>query len=64
MNAKERLVGRIANLQVLRGRLQSWLAKDETRGVYKVDRAAFTDPEIFELELKVCLRTQLGVRFA
>ena len=52
MNAKEQLVGRIANLQALRGRLQSWLAKDETRGVYQVDRAAFTDPEMFELEVK------------
>ena len=52
MNATEELVGRIADLQVLRGRLQSWLVKDQARGIYQVDRAAFTDPKIFDLELK------------
>jgi len=52
MKATDEVVGRISNLQVLRGRLQSWLAKDKERGIFQVDRAAFTDAEMFELELK------------
>ena len=50
--SKEKRIGRIADLQALRNRLQSWLVKDPTLGIYQIDRAAFTDAEIYEIELK------------
>lgn len=50
--AVERRVGRIADLQSLRKRIETWLIKNQTDGVYQIDRAVFTDKDIFEIELK------------
>lgn len=52
MEAMEKRVGKLADLQALRDRLQSWLIKDQARGIYQIDRAAFTDAEIYEIEVK------------
>lgn len=52
MEAAEKRAGRIADLQALRTRMQSWLVKNKAAGIYQVDRAVFTDTEIFELEMK------------
>lgn len=52
MEAAEKRAGRIADLQALRVRMLSWLVKDQSRGIYQIDRAAFTDAEIYSLELK------------
>ncbi|MDD4937390.1 MAG: Rieske 2Fe-2S domain-containing protein, partial [Acidiphilium sp.] len=52
MEVMEKRAGKLADLQALRGRLQSWLVKDPARGIYQIDRAAFTDAEIYEIEVK------------
>jgi benzoate/toluate 1,2-dioxygenase alpha subunit len=52
MVATERRAGRIADLQALRQRMQGWLIKDRDQGIYQIDRAVFTDAEIFEIEIK------------
>lgn len=42
----------VGALEALRARIDSWLVKDEAAGLFQIDREAFTDPEIFGLELK------------
>ncbi|MFD2400837.1 SRPBCC family protein [Novosphingobium soli] len=52
MEAAEKRVGRIADLQAIKRRLKSWLVKDQARGIFQIDRAAFTDAELFDIEMK------------
>jgi hypothetical protein len=52
MEVAEKIGGRIADLQGLKGRMRSWLSKDEERGIFKMDRAAFTEATLFDLEMK------------
>ena len=42
----------LATLSNLKMRAESWLERDPARGKYRIDREAFTDPAIFELEMK------------
>lgn len=48
-------------LDRIRHRLDSWLFEDMSTGRFMLDRAIFTDPELFDLEMKHILRAQLGV---
>lgn len=52
MELAEKIGGRIADLQGLKGRIRSWLKKDHERGIFKLDRAAFTEVALFDLEMK------------
>jgi benzoate/toluate 1,2-dioxygenase alpha subunit len=52
MELSEKIGGRIADLQGLKGRMRSWLKKDHERGIFQLDRAAFTESALFELEMK------------
>ncbi len=52
MEETKKRAGRIADLQALRQRMEGWLSKDQDQGIYQIDRAAFTDAEIFEIEIK------------
>ena len=52
MELADKLGGKIADLQGLKGRMRSWLKKDRERGIFKLDRAAFTEAALFELEMK------------
>lgn len=40
------------SLERIRHGLDSWLVKDKDSGRIKIDREVFTDPEVFELEMK------------
>lgn len=42
----------LANAERLRTRLDEMLVEDRERQVYKLNRAAFTDPQLFELEMR------------
>jgi benzoate/toluate 1,2-dioxygenase subunit alpha len=44
--------GRVADLRALRNRMRSWLVKNPAKGIYKMDRAAFTDATVYEIELR------------
>src|SRR3712207_4224899 len=46
------VVTKTAELDVLRKRIESAFEEDPQKGVYRVARDIFTDPEIFELEMK------------
>lgn len=52
MELAEKIGGRIADLQGLKGRMRAWLKKDHERGIFQLDRAAFTEAALFELEMK------------
>src|SRR3546814_7936827 len=39
-------------LESLRSRIDAWLVKDEGSGRFQIDREAFTDADVFALELK------------
>ena len=52
MELAEKIGGRIADLQGLKGRMRGWLKKDRERGIFQLDRAAFTEAALFELEMK------------
>ncbi|WP_339834748.1 hypothetical protein [uncultured Parvibaculum sp.] len=39
-------------LDRIRHRLDSWLFEDMSTGRFMLDRAIFTDPELFDLEMK------------
>jgi len=59
MEAAEKRVGRIADLQAIKRRLKSWLVKDQARGIFQIDRAAFTDAELFDIEMKYIFERNL-----
>lgn len=40
------------DLESLRARIDAWLVKDEASGRFQIDRAAFTDADVFALEMK------------
>src|SRR3546814_1785488 len=42
----------VAELESLRSRIDAWLVKDEGSGRFQIDREAFTDADVFALELK------------
>ena len=42
----------VAELESLRARIDAWLVKDEGSGRFQIDREAFTDADVFALELK------------
>lgn len=42
----------LAKLDALKSKVQSWLSKDAEQGKYQIDREAFTDPAVFDLEMK------------
>ncbi len=44
--------GRSGPLDRIRDGLDAWLLKDEASGRYRLDREVFTDPDLFELEMK------------
>lgn len=52
MEVAEKIGGRIADLQGLKRRMRSWLDKDADRGIFRMDRAAFTEAGLFDLEMK------------
>lgn len=52
MDVAEQIAGRISDLQGLKARMRSWLVKDAARGIFKMDRAAFTEEALFDLEMK------------
>jgi len=52
MELTEKIGGRIADLQGLKERMRAWLKKDHERGIFQLDRAAFTEAALFELEMK------------
>ncbi|MBC7285738.1 MAG: benzoate 1,2-dioxygenase large subunit, partial [Hoeflea sp.] len=52
MDVAEQIAGRISDLQGLKARMRSWLVKDAARGIFKMDRAAFTEDALFDLEMK------------
>ena len=52
MEDAENIGGKIADLQHLKTRMRSWLSKDEERGIFKMDRTAFTEAALFDLEMK------------
>lgn len=52
MEVAEQIAGRMSDLQSLKARMRSWLVKDPDRGIFKMDRAAFTEEALFDLEMK------------